>query len=384
MKNIRLKNALVLALVGALLLGCNKEDQKTAAQQVQDPMIVAPSPELLAQLKLDDVKSRPLVETLRVAGRIDFDEHRLARIGATITGRVTEIDAWLGQDVKKGDVLARLNSSELSEQQLAYLKARAQLELNRRNAERAKALFEADVIGAAELQRRESEYKISQAETRAAADQLQLLGVSPAAIERLGKMGEVNSVTPVVATMSGVVVERKLAQGQVVQPADSLFVVADLSRLWAVAQVPEQQVGLVKAGQAVSIEVPALGHEKLTGKLIYVGQTIDPETRTVLVRTELDNRDGRLKPAMLASMLIEAKPVERLVVPASAVVRQNDEDHVFVAEGEGVFRLLKVKLGAEQGGVRAVSGGLKGGEKLVVDGAFHLNNERNRKEMEGS
>ncbi len=213
---------------------------------------------------------------------------------------------------------------------------------------------------------------------------MQLLGVSPAAIERLGKMGEVNSVTPVVATMSGVVVERKLAQGQVVQPADSLFVVADLSRLWAVAQVPEQQVGLVKAGQAVSIEVPALGHEKLTGKLIYVGQTIDPETRTVLVRTELDNRDGRLKPAMLASMLIEAKPVERLVVPASAVVRQNDEDHVFVAEGEGVFRLLKVKLGAEQGGVRAVSGGLKGGEKLVVDGAFHLNNERNRKEMEGS
>ncbi|MBF1164352.1 MAG: efflux RND transporter periplasmic adaptor subunit, partial [Dechloromonas agitata] len=214
--------------------------------------------------------------------------------------------------------------------------------------------------------------------------QLQLLGVSPAAIERLGKQGEVNSVTPVVATMSGVVVERKLAQGQVVQPADSLFVVADLSRLWAVAQVPEQQVGLVKAGQTVNIEVPALGNEKLTGKLIFVGQTIDPETRTVLVRTELDNRDGRLKPAMLASMLIEAKPVERVVVPASAVVRQNDEDHVFVAEGDGIFRLVKVKLGPEQGGVRAALSGLKGGEKLVVDGAFHLNNERNRKEMEGS
>ncbi|MEN9478052.1 MAG: hypothetical protein RLZZ300_2193 [Pseudomonadota bacterium] len=280
-----MKNALLMALMAALLIGCNKEDQKTAALAVQDPMIVAPSPDLLAQLKLADLSSRPIVETLRVAGRIDFDEHRLARIGATITGRVTEIDAWLGQDVKKGAVLARLNSSELSEQQLAYLKARAELELNRRNAERAKALFEADVIGAAELQRRESEYKISQAETRAASDQLQLLGVSAAAIERLGKQGEINSVTPVTATMSGVVVERKLAQGQVVQPADSLFVIADLSRLWAVAQVPEQQVSQVKAGQTVNIEVPALGNEKLTGKLIYVGQTIDPETRTVLVRT---------------------------------------------------------------------------------------------------
>jgi cobalt-zinc-cadmium efflux system membrane fusion protein len=379
-----MKKALFILLTAAVLAGCNKEESKTPASPSADPALVVPAEELLAQLKLATVTSQPVAETLRVAGRIDFDEQRLARIGATITGRVTEIDAVLGQTVKKGDVLARLNSSELSTQQLAYLKARAVLELNRRNAERAKALFEADVIAAAELQRRQSEYQISVAETRAAADQLQLLGVTPAAIERLGKHGAVNSLTPVVATLSGVVVERKLAQGQVVQPADALFVVADLSNLWAVAQVPEQQVSQVKAGQSVSIEVPALGNEKLLGKLIYVGQTIDPETRTVLVRTALDNSDGRLKPAMLASMLIEAKPADRLVIPASAVVRENDMDHVFVAEEAGAFRLVRVKLGVEQGGLRVVLSGLKGQERIVVDGAFHLNNERNRKEMEGS
>ena len=379
-----MKKALFILLTAAVLAGCNKEESKTPASPSADPALVVPAEELLAQLKLATVTSQPVAETLRVAGRIDFDEQRLARIGATITGRVTEIDAVLGQTVKKGDVLARLNSSELSTQQLAYLKARAVLELNRRNAERAKALFEADVIAAAELQRRQSEYQISVAETRAAADQLQLLGVTPAAIERLGKHGAVNSLTPVVATLSGVVVERKLAQGQVVQPADALFVVADLSNLWAVAQVPEQQVSQVKAGQSVSIEVPALGNEKLLGKLIYVGQTIDPETRTVLVRTALDNSDGRLKPAMLASMLIEAKPADRLVIPASAVVRENDMDHVFVAEEAGAFRLVRAKLGVEQGGLRVVLSGLKGQERVVVDGAFHLNNERNRKEMEGS
>ena len=379
-----MKKALFILLTAAVLAGCNKEESKTPASPSADPALVVPAEELLAQLKLATVTSQPVAETLRVAGRIDFDEQRLARIGATITGRVTEIDAVLGQTVKKGDVLARLNSSELSTQQLAYLKARAVLELNRRNAERAKALFEADVIAAAELQRRQSEYQISVAETRAAADQLQLLGVTPAAIERLGKQGAVNSLTPVVATLSGVVVERKLAQGQVVQPADALFVVADLSNLWAVAQVPEQQVSQVKAGQSVSIEVPALGNEKLLGKLIYVGQTIDPETRTVLVRTALDNSDGRLKPAMLASMLIEAKPADRLVIPASAVVRESDMDHVFVAEEAGAFRLVRVKLGVEQGGLRVVLSGLKGQERVVVDGAFHLNNERNRKEMEGS
>lgn len=379
-----MKKALIWMLTAAVVAGCNKDAGSKVAAAANDPALVAPADELRAQLRLADVATQPVAETLRVAGNIGFDEQRLARIGASITGRVMQIDAHLGQSVGKGDVLARLNSSELSEQQLAYLKALAQLELNRRNAERANALYEADVIGAAELQRRESEYKISLAETRAAADQLRLLGVSDAAISRLGRQGAVDSVTPVVASLAGVVVERKLVQGQVVQPSDVLFSVADLSRLWAVAQVPEQQVGQVKVGQSVSIEVPALGNEKLVGKLIYVAQTIDPETRTVLVRTELDNRDGRLKPAMLATMLIEARPVERLVVPASAVVRENDEEHVFVAEGEQNFRLVRVKLAPEQGGKRVVLAGLKGGEKLVVDGAFHLNNERNRKEMEGS
>lgn len=379
-----MKKALIFLLTATLLVACKKDGAKTVEAPVGDPAVVAPGPELLAQLQVGEISLRPIAETVRVAGRIDFDEQRLARIGATVTGRVMQIDVLLGQDVHKGEVLARLNSSELSSQQLAYLKARAQLELNRRNAERAKALFEADVIGAAEMQRRESEYQISVAETRAAADQLRLLGVSSAAIERLGKEGAVDSVTPVVATLGGVVVERKLAQGQVVQPADTLFVVADLSRLWAVAQVPEQQIGLIKAGQSVTIEVPALGNEKLVGKLIFVGQTVNPDTRTVLVRTELENPDGRLKPAMLATMLIEARPVERLVVPASAVVRENDEDHVFIVEGEGIFRLVQVKLGAENGGQRVVLSGLKGNEKLVTAGAFHLNNERNRKEMEGT
>jgi cobalt-zinc-cadmium efflux system membrane fusion protein len=378
-----MKTPLVLLLTAAFVVGCNQDNPPAQPAAVRDPAVVVPAGELLAQIKLASVGSQPVAETLRVPGSIEFDEQRLARIGATVTGRVTQIDALLGQAVKKGDVLARLNSSELSSQQLAYLKARAQLELNRRNAERAKSLFDADVIGAAELQRRESEFEISMAETRAAADQLQLLGVSPASIERLGQKGAIDSVTPVLASLNGVVVERKLAAGQVVQPADALFVVADLSRVWAVAQVPEQQVSQVKAGQSVSIEVPALGNEKLVGKLIYVGQTISPETRTVLVRTELDNSEGRLKPAMLASMLIEARPVERMVVPASAVVRENDVDHVFVAEPDDAFRLVSVRLGPEQAGQRIVLSGLKGEERVVVVGAFHLNNERNRKEMEG-
>lgn len=372
-----------LVLCCALALtACKKATVQEAIKSESDVMRVYAPESLRNQIQVSEVQSQDLSDALRVAGQIDFDEQALTRIGASVTGRVTQIQANLGQVVNKGDTLALINSSELSGSQLAYLKARSEKELHRRTVARAKTLFDADIISAAELQRRESEYEIAAAETRAAQDQLRVLGVSPKSIERLGSTGTIDSVASVVATIKGVVVERKIAAGQVVQPSDVLFAVADLSRVWAVAQVPEQQVGQVKVGQSVSIEVPALGHEKLEGKLIYVGQTVNPETRTVLVRTELDNKSGRLKPSMLASMLIESAPVQRLVLPITAVVRQDDTDHVFVELSTNTYQLTPVKLATEQNGKRVVLEGLKPGTRIVSDGAFHLNNHRNLAEME--
>jgi cobalt-zinc-cadmium efflux system membrane fusion protein len=322
----------------------------------------------------------PVVDTLRVAGRIAFDEQRIARIGATVTGRVADLNAQLGDAVKPGAVLAVIHSTELTAAQLAYLKAQTTAELNRRAVERARVLLANDVIGSAELQRRETELALSEAERKAAADQLRVLGLADRSIEALGRKGAISSTTPVAATISGVVVERKVTPGQVVQPSDALFTVADLSRLWAVAQVPEEQSGQARVGQQVTIEVPALDGEQVRGKVIYVGQTVNPQTRTVLVRIALDNVDGRLKPDMLATMLIEGRPKEQLVVPASAVVREDNTDYVFVAvPGEEVrYRLAKVNLGPEGKGLRPVVGGLDAGARVVVDGAFHLNNERRR------
>jgi len=373
-----------IALLTSLLLisGCKKSQPSGASQTAQDPNLVMANEALLAQIKISVVSQGDVSDILRVAGQIDFDEQALTRIGASVTGRVTQINAQLGNEVKKGDTLALINSSELSNSQLAYLKARSEKEFHRRTVQRAKTLFEADVISAAELQRRESEYEVASAQTRAAQDQLRVLGVNLKAMEELATTGAIDSVASVMATIKGVVVERKVTTGQVVQPADVLFTVADLSRVWAVAQVPEQQVAQVKVGQSVRIEVPALENEKLIGKLIYVGQTVNPESRTVLVRTELDNTSGRLKPSMLASMLIESTPTKRVVVPITAIVREQDADYVFIEEKPGSFRLKPVRLSSEHNGQRVVLDGLSQGMRIVSDGAFHLNNHRNLKDME--
>jgi len=373
-----------IALLTSLLFitGCKKSQPSGARQTAQDPNLVMANESLLAQIKISEVAQSDVSDILRVAGQIDFDEQALTRIGASVTGRVTQINAQLGNEVKKGDTLALINSSELSNSQLAYLKARSEKEFHRRTVQRAKTLFEADVISAAELQRRESEYEVASAQTRAAQDQLRVLGVNLKAMEELATTGAIDSVASVMATIKGVVVERKVTTGQVVQPADVLFTVADLSRVWAVAQVPEQQVAQVKVGQSVRIEVPALENEKLIGKLIYVGSTVNPESRTVLVRTELDNTSGRLKPSMLASMLIESTPTKRMVVPITAIVREQDTDYVFTEEKPGSFRLKPVRLSSEHNGQRVVLDGLSQGMRIVSDGAFHLNNHRNLKDME--
>lgn len=369
----------------SLLLGACSEESDTAAPTAAaapvDPNLVQAGDNLGNIIKLGAVSRMELSDTLRVAGQVDFDEQRVTRIGATVTGRVTELTAMLGQQVKVGDTLAVLNSTELGAAQLAYMKARAQAQLNERNVERAQQLFAADVIGSAELQRRESELSISRAEMRAAADQLRVLGVSSKSLEKLTSTGAINSVSPVVATMAGTVVERLVAQGQVVQPSEVMFTVADLSRVWVEAEVPEQQAAAVQPGQTIQVEIPALG-QQLTAKLIFIADTVNPMTRTIMVRSELDNSDRSLKPAMLATVLIQGRPTARLVVPDTAIVRENNKDYLFVEVGPQQFKLTEVALGPAIGTMRPVLGGVAEGTKVVTEGAFHLNNERKRKELE--
>lgn len=330
-------------------------------------------------IPVETVVVKPFAETLRVTGKIDFDEHRVSRIGATVTGRVTEIAAAPGDQVKQGSVLARINSTELGQAQLAYLKARAADELARNAYDRALVLFKESVIAKADLLRRESEAATSRAERRAMADQLRVLGMSADQVELLGKTGAVNSIAPVISSISGTVVERRIVQGQVVQPADALFTVSDLSVVWVTAQVPEQEAYLLGLGQEMLIEVPALKNRNFRGRLINVGELVSADSRTVPARSSVDNADRQLKPGMMANMLIFGKPLDLPVIPASAVVREEGYDHVFVSESPTRFHLTVVKLGPESNGLRPVLSGLEPGTPIVTDQAYHLNNERKKR-----
>ncbi len=380
-----LLSTLVSTLLLSLLAGCSGKPAPAEAEvktQI-DPNLVMLSKELQSSIKIGAVSEMPLVDTLRIPGRIQVDEQFESRAGAPVTGRISSIDVKLGDHVKAGQTLATIKSTELAQYQLSYIKATQQMQLQTKAVERAKQLLEADVISTAELQRRESELSGANAELNAARDQLMVLGMSAGDISKLGLRNSGMSFSQIHSKISGTVIERKARLGQVVAPAEELFVVADLSRVWAVAEIPEQQISHVAKGQTLDIEVPALDDTQIKGTLSFVGDTVNPETRTVTARANISNDQKLLKPDMLISILLSAKPEMVTAIPATAVIRENNADFVFVqTPTPQQYRLMPVVLGRSFQGQVEVKDGLSPGDQVVLDGAFHVNNERKRKEME--
>jgi cobalt-zinc-cadmium efflux system membrane fusion protein len=172
--------------------------------------------------------------------------------------------------------------------------------------------------------------------------------------------------------------------GQIVQPAEIAFMIADLSTVWVVADIPEQTAGEITVGKAVEAEIPALPGLVVKGNLSFVSAIVNPESRTVRVRMTVPNPRGRLKPAMLATMALKDRAERDLTVPATAVIREEDKDNVFVQKAPNTYVLRQVQLGGEAGDARVLLSGLEPGEKIVLDGAFHVNNERKRALQGGS
>ena len=353
-------------------------DKAQVIKSVQDPNIVIVSSDLRKMVVDGTLQILPFVEELRASGRIDFNELYLSKIGANVTGRVTEILAIPGQIVQQGDVLAKIISTELTQSQLSYLKAKSMSQLAEQAANRARILFKEDVIALAELQRREAESKSARAEYRAANDELRVFGMDQNSIDRLAQSGVIESINLVKATIPGEIVERKINKGQVVQPSDGLFTIADLSTLWAISEVPESNSYFIRKGQKATVMIPALRNQEIEGVVKYVDSIVNPQTRTVVVRMEIINKTGQIKPGMLATMLIESQPTEKLVVPISAVFREDNHDHVYIRIDDDKYRMISVKLGPEGKGYRPVISGLSQGQEIAQDGAYHLNTERKR------
>ncbi|SNX59818.1 membrane fusion protein, cobalt-zinc-cadmium efflux system [Nitrosomonas ureae] len=374
-----------LFIATLLLAGCNSTSDEQVSKQpeeVRDINSITVRPELIDRLKVGNPSLIDLADRILVPSRVQVDEERTSQIGSYVTGRIINLFVILGDYVKAGQPLARITSPDLTQSQLAYLRAASRVVVTQKSLDRAHHLLAADAIPVAEVERRKSELEIAQAELGAASDQLRLFGMNEADIKELSKKGKILPWLDIKATREGYVIARNVIVGQVVQPSDPLFQIADLSYVWVVGDVPEQIARDVRLEQHVEINVPAIGGTDFDGIIIFVSDTVNRLTRTVMTRVMVENPERKLKPDMLANMHITDTQHKTLVVPEAAIVRELNQDYVFVAISDNQFQRVPVELGPEVADFRPVLEGLTIDQRIVMEGAFHLDSERKLAELE--
>lgn len=327
-----------------------------------------------AGIKVEELRPQALRDRVVVTATIQPDADRLARVAPRIEGRITAAPAKLGDRVRAGQTLATLDSVEVGEAHAAWVQAQAELKLAEADFQRAKQLADEEIIARKDFLRAQSDRDKAAAAQRAAADKLRLLGGSPQA-------GNVSAFA-VTAPFAGTVIAKDATLGELGRPGETLFTLADLSRVWIQADLPEAALAKVRVGAAATVTVPAYPGESFSGRVDLIGAALDKDTRTVAARIVVPNADGRLKPEMFATATIDsgAEQREALLLPDAAIVLMQGQPTVFVFE-QGAYEARLVEPGERSGGRTVLKSGVKAGEQVVTAGAYALKARQQKSQL---
>jgi cobalt-zinc-cadmium efflux system membrane fusion protein len=352
----------------------------------KDIVTLEPSAQQQAGITVETVGTEPRAQQTEAPGLIGVDETRTARLGSLVQGVVLDTSVQVGDRVTVGQVLARLHSPVVHEAWAAYRKAIAE----RRRLEkelafavaahaRAQRLYDEKALSLQEVQRAEAHRVAAEeyldegrTEVRRGEEELEHFGITSGD----DPTGEAGEQIPVRSPITGVVLERLVTPGTAVTPGTPMFVVSDLSAVWALLEIDETRLAHVPIGRPVQVQVAAYPDQRFVGTVGFVGDTVNPRTRRVTVRCAIANTDRRLKPEMYATAVVrESEPRHVVVVPVSAVQTLDDHPAVFVADAPNRFRARRIDTGAESGGVVEVKSGLRAGERIAATGSFALKAE---------
>lgn len=297
-------------------------------------------------------------DSLRVPGRVTVDETRLTRVTSRTMGWIDKVHAdFTGRLVKQGEPLLTLYSPELTASQQEYLLARkARATLNQSSVAAVRAANESMVDAARERLRHH-------------------WGLDEAALRRLEESGEVQRSVTLYAPSTAFITARNAYPGARVTPETELYTLADLSRVWVIADVFEADAARVRLGQYAAVEPAYAPGRRFSARVTYIFPRVDPQSRTLPVRLEAENRDYSLKPDQFLNVDFQFATAARLAVPEEAVLDGGITQTVYVDRGEGLFEPRRVQTGERFEGRVEILSGLKEGERIVVSGAFLLDSE---------
>ena len=339
---------------------------ETATSDMPDTAFkISPEKQQLIGVQYSTVEYQTISKSLRAVGRLAYDETKITHVNPKIEGWIENVYVdFTGKLVKKGQPMISIYSPDLVQTQEEYLlaiKGRRQLD--------ASPFAEA--------------VNFSESLVQSARRRLELWDISENQIKELERRGTPSRTMTLYAPASGFVTARNSFSKQRVTPDTELYAIADLSRIWVIADVYEFEAADIKVGQPATVTVSSYPGREFRGKITYIYPEVDNATRTLKVRVELANRDFALKPDMYADVTLSINYGNRLVVPQEAVMDSGSEQLIYVSLKDGYFEPRKVQLGAKVDNKFIVLAGLTQGERVVTSGNFLIDSESKLKSASG-
>lgn len=368
-----------------LLTGCGshtpppEKKETTVAPAQSGDVAIRPDSAQLQQIKIATVETAEVpVDVVTAPGRIELNPNRVAHVVLPLAGRIVVVLVKLGDSVKKGDPVLQFESPDADVAVSAYLSAvaavntaKAALIKAQADLDRTRDLYEHQAVAQKEVLNAQSAVQQAKAavdQTEAAREQTQrrldLLGL---------KNNQFGQKITISAPTSGKVLELSVAAGEYRNDTNApLMTIADLSSVWVASDVPETQIRFIELGERLDIELAAFPGQLFHGRVTRLGDTVDPQTRTLKVRAEMDNSRGLLRPEMFGNIRHVDSTAVRPVIPPGAVVQSDGQTIVYRERSKGDFEPVKVTLGSQLDGRVAVTSGVKAGDRIVVDGVMLL------------
>lgn len=351
---IKLTYAAVLAGAAMALTGCKGS---TAPESPDQPKM---------NLKVETVYAQPIDNGLRIPGRVEADPEHLVHIYAPLSGRLLNMQLVPGQEVRKGQTIAMLQSGDVAQARSDFEKARIETLRADRALARGKLLAAHEVMSQADLQELQAADEAAHAEQERARQRIHELGFSE---------NGTSDVTAVTSPIAGTVLNVGTASGELqrsLETTTGIATVANLDVVWVTGDLFEQDLGVVHKHDPVAVSFAAYPGETFQGNVANVGDSLDPTTHAVKVRVVLVNRGHRLKPDMFATLTIARPTVSRILLPQTAVLHDGNVTEVYVPAADGKYVVRQVTTGATTGNRVEITAGLQNGDRVVTEGAAFL------------
>lgn len=384
-----------LLAIAVLLAGCSGGKAPETASQPAEPkkhpgeVVLTAEAQRTGGIVVETVQPEIVNEALSATGELTVNEDRTWSVGSHIEGRVASVHANPGDFVKEGFILARMHSHEIHDSRADYRRATDELNraqsaatMARRLRDRATRLLELKAGSKQDVDIAEGQVREADASVRNARTELDRLSVHITEYLQVS-LDESQDEAPIKAPASGLVLERRVSVGAVVQPAQEAFRMTDPSTLWMIANVSEADLGQLKAGQAVRVLVRAHPGRTFSGRILRLGEALDPTTRTLKVRVLVPNEGGLLKPEMYATAEIQGGGSRRaLYIPEAAIQELNGNRIVFVRTAADRFQARPIDAPRTVNGRAEVVAGLNAGDQVAVKGSFVLKSQFMRGALE--